>query len=114
MLISAEVSLCMHVVVTEREKTATVLESEHQFSWNSTSRTVWSDPVLLEEFSQSQMFRLLLLLENTYVRFASPFDAGQMAQKLDVQSRVHCTSQQMSLRRTVDHCQIRSSQAGPT
>ena len=56
------------------------LVSEHQFSWCSTSRAVWSDTVLLEEFSQSQMFRLLLLshssfhglLENTHESFRFP------------------------------------------
>ena len=39
---------------------------------------------------------------------------GEMAQRLDVQSSVHCTSQRTTLRRTVDHCPIRSSRAGPT
>ena len=53
------------------------LVSEHQFRWSSTSRAVWSNTVLLEELSQRQMFRLLLLshssfhglLENTHESF---------------------------------------------
>ena len=51
------------------------LVSAHQFSWSSTSRAVRSDTILLEEFSQSQMFRLLShsslhgLLENTHESF---------------------------------------------
>ena len=99
------------------------LVSEHQFSGSSTSRAVWRNTVLLEEFSQSQMFRLLFLshnsfhglFENTYEPFRFTIRCRVKLRRsycLDGQSCVHCTSQQTSLLRTVDHCQIRPSQAG--
>ena len=88
MLISTDFSLCVHVVVAQSEGRPHLVY-EHQFSWSSISRAVWSKSALqskhlalrelLKEFSQSQMFRLLLLSHKNRF-FAVP-------EKLDIWQR---------------------------
>ena len=84
MLVSVGFAVCARGCSTEREKTAPDVRASVELEVVQ-SCSVEYNTVLPEEFSQRQMFRILLLsrssfhglFENTYKsRSASPFDAG--------------------------------------